>query len=60
LIDESPMDLPPYSLDLNPDEHLFAKLNALSRKADARTKKALWTTIEKCRNCLRNRGDEPL
>ncbi|WP_201865189.1 hypothetical protein [Microvirga soli] len=53
------MDLPPYSLDLNPDEHLFAKLNALSRKADARTKKALWTTIEKCRNCLRNRGDEP-
>ena len=53
------MDLPSYSLDLNPNEYLLAKLNALPSKADACTKEALWTTIEKCRNYLRNCGDEP-
>ncbi|MFC1459428.1 IS630 family transposase [Microvirga arabica] len=37
--------LPPYSLDLNPIERLFAKLKALLRKAGARTKEVLWTTI---------------
>jgi len=37
--------LPPYSPDLNPIEQLFAKLKALLRKAAARTKEALWTTI---------------
>ena len=37
--------LPPYSPDLNPIEQLFAKRKALLRKAAARTKDALWTTI---------------
>jgi len=37
--------LPPYSPDLNPIEQLFAKLKALLRKAAARTKEALWSTI---------------
>jgi transposase len=37
--------LPPYSPDLNPIEQLFAKLKALLRKAAARTRDALWTTI---------------
>ena len=37
--------LPPYSPDLNPIEHLFAKLKALLRKAAARTKDQLWSTI---------------
>jgi transposase len=37
--------LPPYSPDLNPIEQLFAKLKALLRKAAARTKDALWSTI---------------
>ena len=37
--------LPPYSPDLNPIEPLFAKLKALLRKAAARTKDALWSTI---------------
>jgi transposase len=55
--------LPPYSPDLNPIEQLFAKFKALLRKAGARTKEALWTTIgelldsfpaEECRNYLRN------
>ena len=35
--------LPPYSPDLNPIEHSFAKLKALIRKAAARTRDALWT-----------------
>jgi transposase len=61
--------LPPYSPDLNPIEQLFAKLKALLRKAGARTKEALWTTIgelldefspEECRNYLRNCGYEPV
>ena len=37
--------LPPYSPDLNPIEQLFAKLKALLRKAGARTKDTLWSTI---------------
>jgi transposase len=37
--------LPPYSPDLNPIEPFFAKLKALLRKAGARTKDALWSTI---------------
>jgi transposase len=61
--------LPPYSPDLNPIEQLFAKLKALLRKADARTKEVLWTTIgdlldsfpaEECRNYIRHCGYEPV
>jgi transposase len=37
--------LPPYSPDLNPIEQLFAKLKARLRKAAARTKDELWSTI---------------
>jgi transposase len=37
--------LPPYSPDLNPIEHAFAKLKALLRTAAARTVDALWHTI---------------
>ena len=57
--------LPAYSPDLNPIEQLFAKLKALLRKAAARTKEALWSTIGKlidtipaseCANYLRNGG----
>ena len=57
--------LPPYSPDLNPIEQLFAKLKALLRKAAARTKEVLWSTIGKliatvpaseCANYLRNCG----
>ena len=53
--------LPPYSPDMNPIEQVFAKLKALLRKAAARTKEVLWTTIgelldrfpaEECQNWL--------
>ena len=37
--------LPPYSPDFNPIEKAFAKLKALLRKAEARTKEALWQAI---------------
>jgi transposase len=37
--------LPPYSPGLTPIEQLFAKLKALLRKASARTKDELWSTI---------------
>jgi transposase len=37
--------LPPYSPDLNPIEMAFAKLKALLRKAAARTRDALWSTV---------------
>lgn len=59
--------LPAYSPDLNPIEQLFAKLKALLRKAGARTKDALWSTIgelldafspAECRNYLVNSGYE--
>jgi transposase len=57
--------LPPYSPDLNPIEQLFAKLKALLRKAAARTKEELWSTIGRlldacpsteCANYLRHCG----
>ena len=57
--------LPPYSPDLNPIEQLFAKLKTLLRKAAARSRDALWTTIgglleafspQECRNYIRNCG----
>jgi transposase len=37
--------LPPYSPDFNPLEQVFAKVKALLRKAAARTREALWSTI---------------
>jgi transposase len=61
--------LPPYSPDLNPIEQLFAKLKALLRKAAARTRASLWSTIgdaldaftpDECRNSIRNSGYEPV
>lgn len=57
--------LPPCSPDLNPVEQMFAKLKAPLRKAAARTREALWTTIgqlldafspDECRNDLKNSG----
>jgi transposase len=59
------MYLPPYSPDLNPIEQAFAKLKALLRKAAARTREALWTTIgqlldtfspDECQNYIENSG----
>jgi transposase len=59
--------LPAYSPDLNPIEHLFAKLKALLRKATARTRHALWDTIgalldaftpAECQNYIANAGYE--
>src|SRR4028119_1982050 len=59
------MYLPPYSPDLNPIEQVFAKLKALLRKAAARTREALWTTIgqlldafspDECQNYIENSG----
>jgi transposase len=61
--------LPPYSPDLNPIEQLFAKLKALLRKAQARTKEVLWCTIgqllqhfspDECANYLANCGYDPV
>lgn len=61
----STLYLPPYSPDLNPIEQAFSKLKALLRKAAARTRDALWSTIgtlldafspEECRNYLENSG----
>lgn len=60
--------LPPYSPDLNPIEQMFAKLKTLLRKAAARGRDALWTTIgnllssfspAECRNYLANCGYAP-
>jgi transposase len=57
--------LPPYSPDLNPIEQLFAKLKTLLRKAAARTRDTLWSTIghlleteppAECANYLRHCG----
>ena len=59
--------LPPYSPDLNPIEQMFAKLKAPLRKAAARTREALWTTIgqlldlfspTECGNYIANSGYE--
>jgi transposase len=61
--------LPAYSPDLNPIEQVFAKLKALLRKAAARTKDTLWSTIGallaaftpvECANYLANAGYEPV
>jgi transposase len=61
----STLYLPPYSPDLNPIEQLFSKLKALLRKAAARTRDTLWSTIgtlldafgpDECRNYLENSG----
>jgi transposase len=46
------LDLPPYSPDLNPIEQLFAQLKALVRKAAARTRDELWSTIGRLLACL--------
>ncbi len=59
------MFLPPYSPDLNPIEQVFAKLKALLRRAEPRTRKTLWDTIAttldrfsaaECQNYLTNCG----
>jgi transposase len=59
------MPLPAYSPDLNPIEQAFAKLKAGLRKASARTRDALWSTIarllddfgpDECRNYIANSG----
>ena len=56
-----------YNPDLNPIEQVFAKLKALLRKAAARTREALWTTIAtlldafsraECQDYLENSGYE--
>lgn len=57
--------LPAYSPDLNPIEQVFAKLKALLRRAEPRTRESLWNTIGRmldhfspteCRNYLQNCG----
>lgn len=57
--------LPPYSPDLNPIEQVFAKLKALLRRAEPRTRETLWksigTTLDRftpaeCSNYLANSG----
>ena len=54
------LDPPPYSPDLNPLEQLFAKLEALLRKAATRTRDELWTTASsppgECANHLSHCG----
>jgi transposase len=59
------MFLPPYSPDLNPIEQVFAKLKALLRKAEPRSRERLWNTIgtsldrftpNECRNYICNSG----
>ncbi len=59
--------LPKYSPDLNPIEQVFAKIKALLRRAEARTKAALWDTIgaalhafspDECQRYLTNSGYE--
>ena len=57
--------LPPYSLDFNPIEQVFAKLKALLRKAAERSVDGLWKRIgeplnqfspEECENYFQNAG----
>lgn len=57
--------LPPYSLDLNPIEMMFAKLKALVRKAEERAVEATWRRIgellkafspQECSNYLKHAG----
>jgi transposase len=61
--------LPPYSPDLNPIEEAFAKLKALLRKAEARTREALLeamgraldaVTASDARGFFEHRGYRPL
>jgi len=61
----STLYLPPYSPDLNPIELAFSKLKALLRAAAARTREALWQSVqasfaqftpEECANYLRHCG----
>src|SRR5215203_5516311 len=61
--------LPPYSPDLNPIEEAFAKLKALLRKAEARTREALLgamgraldaVTASDARGFFEHRGYHPL
>jgi transposase len=63
------MYLPPYSPDLNPIEEAFAKLKALLRKAEARTREALLeamgraldaVTASDARGFFEHRGYRPL
>ena len=60
--------LPPYSPDFNPIENAFWKLNAILRKAAARTIPELWDAIrdalpqftpEECANYFTATGYEP-
>jgi transposase len=60
--------LPPYSPDFNPIENAFAKLKALLRKAEARTREDLWDAItsalkhfsaQECANYFDAAGYEP-
>ena len=60
--------LPPYSPDFNPIENAFAKLKALLRKAEARTRDDLWDAIssalkhfsaQECANYFNAAGYEP-
>ncbi len=44
--------LPPYSLDLNPIEQVFAKLKTLLRKAEVRTVEAVWKCIGALLDCF--------
>ena len=59
------MFLPAYSPDLNPIEQVFAKLKALLRKAEPRSRASLWSTIGRtldrfspaeCQSYLQNCG----
>ena len=61
--------LPPYSPDLNPIEHAFAKLKALLRKLAARTVTSLWAALgdlldrftpQECANYFASAGYVPL
>jgi transposase len=61
--------LPPYSPDLNPIEHAFAKLKALLRKLAARTVASLWAALgdlldrftpQECANYFASAGYVPL
>lgn len=60
--------LPPYSPDLNPIEQIFAKFKALLRRAEARTRDALWRSIgrqlerfsvDECRSTILAAGYSP-
>jgi transposase len=60
--------LPPYSPDFNPIENAFAKLKALLRKAEARTRDQLWAAVgdalagfnaRECANYFTAAGYEP-